>query len=102
MISLCVVMVIAGLAAESTFAATPTKCPELVNVPSDSSSVIFAGVVQDLLVPEENGNYKAMLIVEEVLLGEEAMEVHLSKYSKARYVRAHPSHSYCSCGQCVA
>ena len=81
MVCLFVVLTIAGLAVESTYAAIPNKCPELLNVPSDTASAIFAGVVQDLLAPEENGNYKAMLIVEEILLGEDAMKDYLSKYS---------------------
>jgi len=86
------VLIIAGLAVESTFAATPSKCPELLNVPSDTASATFAGVVQDLLAPEENGNYEAVLIVEEILLGEDAIKDYLSKYSDTGYV--HPSHSY--------
>ena len=70
-------LVSAGLAAEVNIAVNPSKCPELLNVPSDTSPVIFAGIVQDVTAPDDSGNYGAVLTVEQVLLGEDILQDHL-------------------------
>ena len=59
-------------------ASISSKCPELMSVPSDSSSALLLGMVQDVTAPDKNGEYGVVLLLQHIIRGQDVMEDILS------------------------
>lgn len=62
-------------------ASISSKCPELLEVPSDSSSALLVGMVQDVLATDKDGNYAVALLLEQIIKGHDVMKDVLSSQS---------------------
>ena len=66
------------LAVTISHARVASKCPDLLLAPSDSSTAVLVGTVQDKLSADKDGEYGVVLLLQHVIIGEDVMEEYFS------------------------
>ena len=67
----CCVVVL--LAIGVSYASITSKCPQLLPVPSDSSPALLMGTVEVVLTADEDGKYGVVLLLQQIISGQDAM-----------------------------
>lgn len=55
-----------------------SKCPHLLPVPSDTSPALLVGTAEDVLPADKDGEYGVVLLLQQVINGQDVMENILS------------------------